>query len=119
MHRSKEQGKYCPLKGLEEDGQQSHFLAVFHKILDQFLVVEVKPDQASYREDDDKEEEVNHEDVRHLVDEVETEEVPALGEKVEGEKFHVALVHYVDEHSVERVLADYLGDPVVEEGPEQ
>ena len=49
---------------------------------------------------------------------VDTEEIPALVEEVEGELFNVSLVDNEEEGAIEGILPDVRRDAIVEENPE-
>ena len=66
----------------------------------------VEEDQPSDREDDKKEEEVDHEDVGHFVIEVGTKEVFAFVEKEESKAFNVSFVDDQQKDPIEGVLSE-------------
>ena len=113
-----QQGVGRPFEGLEDHCLFAVVPAVLQEVLDEFLVVKVEPEQSADAEDDQEEKEEDHGHVEQLVGEVEAEEVPALEEEVEGELLDVPLVDQHQEQPEEGVLSEVLGDPVVEESPE-
>ena len=80
--------------------------------------MESEEDESSNWEDDHDEEEVDHDNIADFVSKVDTEEVSAFTEEVEGELFEISLIDYEKKDAIKGVLPNVLGDTIVEEGLE-
>ena len=104
-----------PLQWLQDNCLHGVLLGVFKEILDQFLVVECEPKESSDAEDYENEEEVDHDDVRNLMSEVDAEESFALIEEIEGKLLHIALVDDEEKHPIKRIFPEVFWDTIVEQ----
>ena len=77
--------------------------------------MKAKPEHASNDEHNKNKEEDDHNYIRHLVDEIFTEELLTFCEKVEGEVLNIAFVNDEQESSIERVFPQHQGNSVVKE----
>ena len=80
--------------------------------------MEGEEEESSNWEDDHDEEEVDHDNIADFVSKVDTEEISAFAEEVEGKLFDISLIDYEKEGAIEGVLPDVLRDAIVEESLE-